>query len=80
MQFGNILYKFELVHNVAEDTKRVCCTKGEDAIDISKVARLFKKLRSDYWNLTDQARFNRPAIVDSNAVPEAIEANPVSNI
>ena len=74
-----ILYEFELGHKAAEATKNIRCAKGEDAVDHSTVTRWFKKFRSGCKNLDDQARSGRPKTVDSEAVFQAIEANPKSS-
>ena len=34
-----MLYKFELSHNVARETKNICCGKGERAVDYSTVTK-----------------------------------------
>ena len=33
------LYELELGHNFAEAIENICCAKGEDAVDHSKVTR-----------------------------------------
>ena len=38
-------YKFELGHNVTEETKNICCVKGVSTIDHSTVSRWFKKFK-----------------------------------
>ena len=38
-----MLYVTELGHNATEETKNICCTKGEGAVDYSTAIRRFKK-------------------------------------
>ena len=76
----SLLRVFELGHNVMEATKNICCAKGEAAVDHSTVTRWVKKFRL-YTNYHDnQARSTRPKSEDSEAVLQAKEVNPVSNI
>ena len=43
-----MLYEFKKDNNLAEATKNICYRKGEGAIDLSIVTRLFKKFPSGY--------------------------------
>ena len=43
-------------YNVANATKNISCTKGEDAVDQSTVTRWFKKFCLGCKSLIDQAR------------------------
>ena len=61
-----------------EPTKNICYTKGEGAVVYSTVSRWVEKFCSGYKNLNDQIRLDRPKTVDSKAMLQAIEANPVS--
>ncbi|XP_029643946.1 histone-lysine N-methyltransferase SETMAR-like [Octopus sinensis] len=71
-----MLDKFELSHNAAEESKNICCAKGEVAVDFHIVTRWFKKFRWGCKNLDDQARSGMRKTVDSEVVLQAIEANP----
>ena len=53
-----VLYKFELGHNAAEATKKICHVKGESTVDHSTVTRWLKKLCLDGKNF-NQARTGR---------------------
>ena len=68
-----MLYKFELGHNIVEATKKICCAKGEGAVDHSKVARWFKKFYLGCKNFDDQAKSSKPKTVDSEAMLQVIE-------
>ena len=62
-----------------EATKNICSMKREGAVDYSIVTRWFKKFCTGGKNLDDQAKSDRPKIVDSEAILQTIEANPVSS-
>ena len=55
-----------------EETKNICCEKGEGTVDHSSVTRCFKKFYSAGKKLDYQTRSGRPKIVDSKAVLQAI--------
>ena len=73
-----MFYEFELGLNTKETTQNVCCEEGEGAIDHSTVTRKFKNICSGYKTLDDQAKSGRPKTVESKAMLQAIEANPMS--
>ena len=73
-----MLFMFELFHNVAEITKIICRVNGIGAINHSTVSRRFKKFPLSYKNL-DYTTAGRPKTMNSKAVLQAIEANPVSS-
>ena len=65
-----MLYDFELSHNSTEATENIFCTKGAGgAFDHGTVIRCFNKFCSGCKNLDDQARSDRPKMVDSEALP-----------
>ena len=73
------LYGFELGYNSAEATKNTCCTKGEGAVDRSRVMRRFEKFRSEVCkDLDDEIRPRKSKSVHSEALLKAIETNLVS--
>ena len=74
-----MFYEFKLSLNTEEVPKNISCMKGEGVVDHSRITRWFKKFRSGCKNLDDQARSGRSKTVDSEAVLQTIEANPVSN-
>ena len=51
--------------------------KDEHAVNPITVTKLFKKMQSGSKNLDNQARSGRPKTVNSEAVLQTIEANPV---
>ena len=59
------LYEFELDHNAVKATKNICCARGEDIVDHSRVTRWFKKFSLGYKNLDNQVRSGRSKTVDS---------------
>ena len=71
-------YEFELGHNVEEETKNICCMKDKDTVDHSAVTRWLKNCLC-CKKLDNQAKSGRPKTVDSEAILQAIEANPMSN-
>ena len=75
-----MVYEFKLDHNILEASKSICCVQGESTVDHSTVTRWFKKFRSDCKNLNDQARSGEPKRMDFQAVLQAIESNPASNL
>ena len=75
-----IIYEFELDYNAAvEATKNICFAKDEGRVVPSTVTRWLKKFCSDCKKLDNKARSDRPKTVDSEAVLQAIETNPVCN-
>ena len=64
-----MLYEFKLSHNVAEATKNICCA----------VTICFKIFRESCKNLKGQPRSDRPKVVDSVTILQAIEANTMSS-
>ena len=76
-----MFYEFEFDHNAAaEAMKNTDCVKGEDAVDFISVTRWFKKFRSGCKNRDDQAKTDRSKMMDSEAVLQITEANPVTSI
>ena len=55
----------ELLRITAERNKNTCYEKDEGSVDHSTVTRWFKKFHSGCKNLDDQARSDRPKIMDS---------------
>ena len=75
-----MLYEFELDINVGQATKNICCVKGEDIVDDSRVKKNgWRNFALAAKNLNDEAWLSWPKTMDSNAVPQAIEAKPVCN-
>ena len=70
-----MLYEYKVDLDTTEATKRICCVKGEDAVDHSTVTRWSKKFSSGCKNLDDQARSSRPKTMDSKTMLQAIEAS-----
>ena len=68
-----MLYEFELDHNTMEATKNICYPKCEDIVDLTTAHRWFK-------NIDDQESSDRPKIMGSKAVIQAIGSNPASCI
>ena len=50
-----MLYKFQMDHNVAEETKNIYSAKDEGAVDQRQVIRWFKAFRLAWKDLKDQA-------------------------
>ena len=73
------LYEFEMVQNTVEATKNICWAKDDGAVDYSVVTRWVKKFCTGCKNLNDQARSGRPKTTESEAMLQAIEANPASS-
>ena len=73
------LYEFELSHNVAETSKNIFCTISKGAIDYCTETKSFKKFCLGCKNLKDLTRSGRCKTVDSKAVLQATETNPLSN-
>ena len=73
-----MLHKFELGYKDAEIAKNICCAKSESAVDHSTITKCLNRFRSGYKNLDGYVRSGRPKTVDSEAVLQAIEANPGS--
>ena len=48
-----MLYKFELGHNAAEETKSICWVKGEGTFDHNMVTRWLKKFCSSCKNIDE---------------------------
>ena len=65
-----MIYEFKMGYNIAETIKRnFFCTKGESAVDHSKVSRLLKKLhQSGCKNLDDQAMSGWTKSADSEVL------------
>ena len=63
-----ILYEFELDHNPAEATKKICYVKGESAVNHNAVSRWSKKFYTSLKNLDNQARSGRLKTIDYKAV------------
>ena len=61
-----------------ETTKKICCSKGEGAVDDHSVTKLFKKFHSSYKNLNNQAKSGGPYTMDSEILLQTMEANPFS--
>ena len=73
-------YGIELGHNTAaEETKNICRTKGEGALDHNPVTRQFKKFRSSCKNPNNQARSCWPKSVDYEAMHQADVIDPASS-
>ena len=70
-----MFFLFELGHKTAETKKNICSVEGEDSLDHSTVNRWFKK-----FHFNDPVRSGKPQNVDSDAMIQAIEANPASTI
>ena len=73
-----MIYEFELDHNTAVATKNIGCVNSESAVDHS-TNQMVEKICLGCKKLNDQARTDRPKFVDSEAVLQVIEANPVSS-
>ena len=54
-----MLYKFKLGHNAMEETKNICCAKGDEAVEHSIAIRWSKKFWSGCKNHNDQAKSSR---------------------
>ena len=52
----HMLYVFEQGHYAAETAKKICCAKGESAIDLSTLPRWLKKFCTGCKNIDDHAR------------------------
>ena len=74
-----MLYKFKLSQNAVGANKDICCDKGESAVDCNRVTRWLKKFCLGCNKLDNQTKLGRPKFGDSEAVLQAIEANPVSS-
>ena len=71
---GTYALRVRIGHYAPEATKNICWAKGEGVFDHCTVTRWWKKFRSSYKKLDDQAKWGRPKPVDSEAVHRAIEA------
>ena len=71
--------KKKMNRNAMEDTKNICCAKGEVAVDHSTVTRWFKKFRLSCKNLNYRTRSGGLKSVDSEAELQIIEVNPTSS-
>ena len=74
----HMLYQFELGDNATETTENIC-VKGEGSVDYIIVTRSFKKFCSGCKNLDNKTSSSRLKTMKSEAMLQAIEANPVSN-
>ena len=74
-----MLYKVKLDHNAMKATKEICCTKGQVSVDHSTVTSVFKKYCLGCKKLTNQAKSDRPKIVDFKAVFQTIDTNSASS-
>ena len=66
-------------HNIPEATKDIYCGKSEDTVEHSTVTKWFKKFCSGWKNLDNQVISDKHKTVNSEAVLQKIEANPVSS-
>ena len=60
-----MLYKFELNHNFAEATTKICRAKGECTIDPSTIIRWFKGFYLGCKNIDNQARLGKPKSMET---------------
>ena len=70
---------YELGHNAVNETENICCAKREGVIDHSIITKWFKKFRSSYMNHDDREKSDRRKTMNSEALHQAIEANPASS-
>ena len=63
----------ELIHDIMEATKNICCTKIGDTIQ--HFIRWFKNFCSGCKNFDDQTRLSRSKTVYSEAVSQVIQIN-----
>ncbi len=57
-------------------TKKICKVEGEGIVSVRTAQKWFKRFNEGYTNLKDEPRSGRPTIVDSEALLNAVEANP----
>ena len=75
-----MLYEFKKGHNTVEDTKNICCAKGEGIVDHSPLTRWFKKFCLGFKNLDNKTKSGSPKTMDSKTVLQDIKANPAKSI
>ena len=71
--------KFKLNHNMAEKNPKIICGKIESSVFYSKVTGWFKKFHSSHKNIDDQARSDWRKSVNSEALIQAMKANPANS-
>ena len=59
--------------------KNLYYARDKGTVNHNTVTRSLKKFRSGYRNLDDKARLDKPKTMDSEAVLQVIEPNPVSS-
>ena len=74
-----MFYELELGQNAVIETRKIGWVKAKETVDHSSITRWFMIFRSGYKNLDNQTMSGRPERVNSEAVFQAIETNPVSN-
>ena len=68
----------ELSRNTVKVTRKICCAKGESAVDQITISRWLEKVHLGFKKLKDQERSGRPKTVESDAVFQAMEVNTVN--
>ena len=71
-----LLYEFQLGHNAAMATRKICQAIGENAVSNATASRWFDRFRNKDYSLQDEDRSGRPVEINMDELKQLIESDP----